>query len=83
MALPYALRMTGWFGLVLLFAFGIIMAYSALAIGKNRSKFTLENFSDHIEVLVIYCGAVYTVLTLLLVLNAVLLYSLLFPLKSE
>lgn len=50
LALPYALRMTGWFGLVLLATFGSAMTYTASIFGKNRDHFILESFSDHIEV---------------------------------
>lgn len=50
LALPYALRMTGWCGLALLAVFGGVMTYTALLFGSTRRKFTLENFSDHIEV---------------------------------
>jgi amino acid permease len=51
LALPFALHMTGWSGLVLLALFCALMAYSGTLFGKNRTKFTLENFSDHIEVM--------------------------------
>ena len=51
LALPYALRMTGWFGLLLLALFGTVTAYTAMLFGNNRHTFPLENFSDHIEVL--------------------------------
>lgn len=50
LCLPFALRMTGWFGIVLLFMFCGIMTYSSLLFGRNHQRFELETFSDHIEV---------------------------------
>jgi len=50
LTLPYALRTTGWFGLVLLVIFGLIMTATAWLFGRSRKKIYLETFSDHVEV---------------------------------
>ena len=61
LALPYALRQTGWFGLAFLVGFGLIMTYTALLFGRSRRKFPLENFSDHVEVVHVVYIPVYVV----------------------
>jgi hypothetical protein len=50
LALPYAIHLTGWLGLILLVVMGVTMQYTALMFGRNRRKFMLETFSDNIEV---------------------------------
>jgi hypothetical protein len=50
LALPYAIQLTGWLGLILLVGVGVVMQYTALLFGRNRRKFMLETFSDNIEV---------------------------------
>ena len=64
LALPYALRQTGWCGLILLIGCGLVMMNTALMFGRSRRKFPLENFSDHVEVRVniLICDSICTYL---------------------
>ena len=52
LGLPYALRLSGWFGLTILLGQGFIMRYTAGLLGKCQYRYSLDSYPDIVEVII-------------------------------